>query len=338
MRVLKSAQLVLGLAVGGGLMLALSGGAFAAESSVSTTSQTVAQENSSQSTPPADTNDTTSVKPKDGTTVSVSVLTTTKTTDGSGAPAATTGKANDPVVKTSDTAAATEPAKSAEAGVSAAATVPAGATPVAINQASTMASQAAPTVPVVDTAPAPAVSPEAAIALAQSLSTTEPVYHTVVLSVQPMITNTRPAAVNDLAATLPSAPTQQDPANVPAPSQPAGVFGQLTAVLAGTVVPPVFLTPLLGFAGISLAYTLLIIASILAAGRFVTSFGVWLRRGGYAHAARSDVAVATFTSFFATPFALSFVTAHSPARSSFLMVSDTKTILFVSPTLLERRK
>ena len=334
MRLLKSAEMVLGLALGGGMLLGLSGGAFAAEGSVNTTSQTVTQENSGQPSAPAET--------KDASTVTVSVLTVAKSTQGSETVAPTPTKLGDVAANTSDQSVGAQTVKSDATNVS---TATPGTTGEAVKANSADATKSltgtetAATLAAAGVAENPATIPaEPALTATRNTVSTEPVYHNVVLPVQPMITNTRPAVINDLAATLPSAPTQQDPANVPTPSQPSGLFGALIAQLAGVVVPHVFLAPVLGFAGLTVAYTLLILASAFAARRFVTSFGLWLRCGGYAHAARSDVAVATFTSLFATPFSLSFVTAHSPARSSFFMVSETKTILFVSPTLLERRK
>jgi hypothetical protein len=162
------------------------------------------------------------------------------------------------------------------------------------------------------------------------------IFKSQVLPIQPVITTSHPLAITDLAGSVPTAAPQQEPAKAPVPSQPSGgVLGLFTAQLAGVVVPPIFLSPSNTWTGLGAILTLMTLVALFVAQNLVTTFGARLRRGGYAHAARSDVAVATLNTIFATPFSLSYVTALPPERSSFLMVSES-TNLF--PTLLERRK
>jgi hypothetical protein len=127
---------------------------------------------------------------------------------------------------------------------------------------------------------------------------------------------------------VPTSPENNNsPAKVPAPSQPSGVFGQLTAVLAGSVVPPLFLTPVLKFAGLAAEIALLILLPFLFVQRVAYVFGSWTRRGGYAHAPRSDVAFAvTANTLFATPLNFSYASGYVPSHSSFFGVSKNKTV------------
>ncbi|HVQ43506.1 MAG TPA: hypothetical protein VMT30_00890 [Candidatus Saccharimonadia bacterium] len=164
-------------------------------------------------------------------------------------------------------------------------------------------------------------------------------YHAAVLTIQPRITTGRPAVVEDLATALPSAPAvAQKPSNVPAPQQPTGVFGRLTLTLAGSVVPYFLIA--LDAAPVGLVVSLMVLALMvsLALRRVVSVFGTWMRQGGYAHAARSDVASAMVKTFFATPFPLGYVTAIRSTHSPIFMVSETKSLTSVLPTLLERRR
>jgi hypothetical protein len=154
------------------------------------------------------------------------------------------------------------------------------------------------------------------------------VFQSTVLPVRPKITNIRSVAVADLAPMVPSAPAQQqNPAKAPTPSQPSGVFGKLTAELAGSTVPQAFWLPLFGLVRVTAQVVIVIAMALLILGRFGFSFGAWLRRGGFAHAARSDVADARLSTFFATPFRLGYVSALQPSHSPFLMVAETKTVL-----------
>jgi hypothetical protein len=162
---------------------------------------------------------------------------------------------------------------------------------------------------------------------------------TAVLPVQPKITNSNPVVAQDLAAMIPSAPVHERAANnLPAPSETSGVLSRLSASLAGTVVPPVYSAPTLSAVGLILTLTLIISLTWLSLGRVVITFGAWLRRGGYAHAARSDVAAATFSSLFATPLKLSYGMAGMPHQGSFLMVSDIKTLVSVVPNAFRKEE
>ncbi len=147
------------------------------------------------------------------------------------------------------------------------------------------------------------------------------VIHSKVLEVQPRITSSRPAAMDDLAKMIPSASGVQsgNPARVPAPLQPTDVLTRLTVELAGVVVPQAYLTPMLGAIDFFARLTILLAGMILAIGFALISFGTWLRRGGYAHAARSDVAAGRLRSAFIAIFRLGYVSALQPAHSPFLM-------------------
>jgi hypothetical protein len=152
------------------------------------------------------------------------------------------------------------------------------------------------------------------------------VYGSAVLPVQPKITNVRPAVIEDLATMVPSAPAQQqNPTKTPAPLPSNGLFGRIAAELAGSVVPTAFM-PYGAIPVRTAALVLIVLASVLLSAGFLGVLaGNWLRRGGYAHAARSDVAGAGLS--FATPFRMGYVSALSPSHSPFLMVADTKTVL-----------
>ncbi len=162
------------------------------------------------------------------------------------------------------------------------------------------------------------------------------VVNSEVLRVQPRITMARTVRSEDLAAMVPTAmPADQTPAKAPQPPASSGLIIQLTSVLAASVVPlnfswqyiPHVLVPG-GFTATLVALALLLLASSLALRRVALSFGAYLRRGGYANAARSDVVVNFFNLLFATPSRLGYVTATVPIRSPFLMVSDSKSYVY----------
>lgn len=86
---------------------------------------------------------------------------------------------------------------------------------------------------------------------------------------------------------LPIAPSH-DPGK--APAHPNGLLTELTTLLASTVVPG-FATLVSGLAHTDVALDMALLALIvLLADTFVSSYGFWLRRTGYTHAARSDMA------------------------------------------------
>jgi hypothetical protein len=168
-------------------------------------------------------------------------------------------------------------------------------------------------------------APDAVVAPVIAVVTPEPqrgggesakVARTTVLRIQPMITNRGAVLAGDLAAAVPSVTL---PARAPHPAQPDGLWSRLRAELAGTVVPRQFSphggTVVRFVSDLSVITTMVAIVVI----GFMFSYGLWLRRGGFANAARSDSPVLAFSSF-ATLFSLSFARASAPTRSSFFDV------------------
>ena len=99
------------------------------------------------------------------------------------------------------------------------------------------------------------------------------------------------AGPDDLASALPSAP---NPVPTRTPAKSTGLLGNLTLVLAGTVVPD-FLTLAPAVRPAALVPLALLVVLLLTAPVGLT-YGRWLRRAGYATAARSDLAA-----FFSLP-------------------------------------
>jgi hypothetical protein len=135
-----------------------------------------------------------------------------------------------------------------------------------------------------------------------------------VLPIQPRISGHTKVLNVDLAAQLPTAPVGT---KIPLPSKSAGLLSSLTLGLAGTVVPQL----------IALPATFEVVTVVLALSAFMTifvgfvfSFGLWIRRGGFRSAARSDVASISF----ATPFFMGYVPAMPHQHNPFLMVAETK--------------
>jgi len=131
-------------------------------------------------------------------------------------------------------------------------------------------------------------------------------YRVQVLPIQPTIISHVTVPEADLAATLPSSPK---PDKSPSPAKSSGALVKLSMVMAGVVVPQPFLVlfdlvprlpePVLLGAFVTLLFVV-----------FVFSYGLWLRRGGFATAARSDSpASAASGSTFATPLFLGYVSA-----------------------------
>lgn len=317
MKIAKTIEAVVGVAVGGSLMLMLSGGAFAADSSMGPTPQVPTQSGLSDSPKAGNTNTI-------GASSSGGVVDVTVTSSNDKTMAAVT-----PVVSGGDGGATTEtkPAAASVAGSE----VPASSSKTKIETAGTE-----PVVPVsthdeaaVTPVVAPAVKSETAAAGPQAgaVAFETIVINSTVLPVQPKITTTHVAAIEDLAASVPSAPANHSHPSTPAePSQSSGLLSRLSAGLAGSVVPPVFLTPAFGLAGLVIELASLLILTLLTLGRLALTFGAFVRRGGYAHAARSDVAEAARNTIFATPLVMSYVPAFVPRHSSFLVVSETKTV------------
>jgi hypothetical protein len=156
-------------------------------------------------------------------------------------------------------------------------------------------------------------------------NTTQPVpvaapalmYHSSVLPIQPVITSHQ-APGNDLAASMPSAPVAE---KMPVPAKSSGALGKLSLVLAGVVVPQSFTTQAVGVGLVTPVAIWLILLAVLAL-LFVSSYGAWLRRGGFATAARSDVPAPATSNLFATPLLLSYVSAPPRQRSSLFGVAN----------------
>ena len=157
-------------------------------------------------------------------------------------------------------------------------------------------------------------------------------YHSAWLRIQPVITN-RPAEI-DLAAAMPSVPVAN---KAPVPAKSNGTLGQLTVVLAATVVPQL-LHPVVDGA-YRLALPGLLILVLLVAAVFVFTYGLWLRRGGFATAARSDAPARNFSSPFATPLSLGYVWMLSRQKHSPILIPVVYEILKPNrfPALSERR-
>ena len=157
------------------------------------------------------------------------------------------------------------------------------------------------------------------------------IFKSAMLPIQPRITTGRAVQIIDLASFVPTAFDQsENSTQVPAPTHPNGVLGELIAVLADSIVPSVTYTCMVIIAGFGALLMLVVLANILRISGRYYSFASWLRRGGYMHAARSDVGHAMSDLFFATPLEMSYVPAQMPPRSSFLMVSDMKTFVLTT--------
>lgn len=325
MRLAKSVKVALGIVVSGSAAFILSGSAFAAESGVSTTSENVTtnvvrnvEETSvsgkgvvNEATPPVSTI----------TKKVVEIGSKTETPGATKDNADTVGQS--PAVPVEAVA---KPLAGAAVVASGQSDAPAAKTDAVISRVEASAEKTGNGASVVEAnTAAPAVdaggTPEV-VSLGQSV-----VFRSTVLPIQPKITNTRPV-LGDLAAMVPSAPAQQqNPAKAPTPSQPSGLFGRFAAELAGIVVPEAFWLSLLGLVKTAAQGVVVVAFALLFLGLVGLTFGAWLRRGGYAHAARSDVADDGATIFFATPFRLGYVSALQPPHNPFLMVADTKTVL-----------
>jgi hypothetical protein len=156
------------------------------------------------------------------------------------------------------------------------------------------------------------------------------VFKSQVLPLQPLITSHASLVNSDLAATVPSAPATKD---MPAPANSTGLLSSLTASLASTIVPQ--------FMIMQVSEPSPIVASLrlttgLVVFVFIYSFGLWIRRGGFQFAARSDVAASGF--FVATPLSMGYVPASPQIHSPFLVVSETKTFSLMFPNALRKEE
>jgi hypothetical protein len=161
------------------------------------------------------------------------------------------------------------------------------------------------------------------------------VFHAARLRIQPTITSRPVAESSDLAGSLPSAPVQH---KLPAPAKSNGALGALRAVLAGVVVPQLFVSPTVAILRGSLLAVYLL-PLLLLGSLFMFSFGLWLRRGGFVNAARSDAPTNGFTStLFATPHVLDYVTMPPRRHSPIFVVAENNIHTQIQfSTLSERR-
>jgi hypothetical protein len=271
MRLAKPAAIAFGLAAASGVALVLSGSASAADSSLGTASGTNSQPGApvQQQVGQQNTDSTqTATNANSDQSKSSDVSQTDGRTD-SAKPVAADPSAPGP-----------------GAGAMAVKVVISSSVPV-VGQAPDPA--ASRPVPSVASAPAqsaqPAVSQAASEAEAKAADSDQPVpvYRTAVLPLQPTII-AREGQISDLASTVPTPPK---PDKAPVPAKSSGALGKLTAELAGVVVPQLFALPALMGTRLpampGLGVLILVMLPV-----FVFSYGLWLRRGGFATAARSD--------------------------------------------------
>jgi hypothetical protein len=172
------------------------------------------------------------------------------------------------------------------------------------------------------TAVAPAtapVAPQSQPVLPAAQAAPVVIFRSRPLKIQPVIET---SSVTDMAAGLASLPT---PASAPVPPKPNSALGHLTAVLADTIVPVLFFlisVPVRQGLAIGVFATFI----VLLLGAFISNYGLWLRRGGFATAARSDAPSLRTISPFATPQFLGYVFApprieHNPV----FVVAEIKT-------------
>ena len=314
MKIVKSIAIVLGIAAGSSIFLVLSGSAFAAGSGPGTTSQTAAP--------------TEAVK-QVSTVATTAVVTAAETTVDDKAQVSkllgTVNLTNEQEVKIPSGTIWVSDNNSRRTSSISKLEAPNPAVNVSFKNATE--ERAAPANDGKTTRPVPeaaAASLEAELTLTAvapsviSQSEHRVMFNSVALAIQPRITTSHQTEVADLAAMVPSAPEQREHSTQhPVPTQSSGVFNRLTATLAGTIVPSFVYTPTSGVIGIKIGLIVFLIVISILARRTFYSFSNWTRRGGFAHAARSDVASAMFNSFSATPLNLSFVTAQPSLQSSF---------------------
>jgi hypothetical protein len=184
--------------------------------------------------------------------------------------------------------------------------------------------------------PAPVVQPTS---LPQIQVPTRPVpvviFREAALPIQPTIRTVARSAEVDLAASMPSVPVSN---KTPVPAESNGALGGLRAVLLSTLVPPTIMPDLA--VAILQSFNLIALVSLLLLGAgYVFSYGLWLRRGGFVNAARSDApGRGTTSSLFATPHLMGqgSMPPHRPGPLLVVLeINITSVPLF--PTLIERR-
>jgi hypothetical protein len=303
----KPVSLVLRLIVAGSAALYLHGTASAAE----TEPLNQAQESPAVSASPAPVADDTAAKSDEDKAQPADAVTPAQ---------ATTEPVNAPVVAP----AVTEPVPAASPAVQPVqAPVPVAPSTNPIKAELTQPSQAV--TPVVLPTPLPQIQvPERTVPVV--------VFREEMLPIQPTIRTVARSAEVDLAASMPSVPVSD---KTPVPAESNGALGGLRAVLLSTVVPPTFMPELAigvvqGFELIALVSLLLLLAG------YVFTYGLWLRRGGYVNAARSDAPSRdTTSSLFATPHLMGHGSLPPHRPGPLLVVLDINVPLF--PTLIERR-
>ena len=158
----------------------------------------------------------------------------------------------------------------------------------------------------------------------------------IILPIQPTIRSYAVADTGDLAWSLPSVPVAD---RQPVPAKTNGALGNLRLILENVVVPTTYaLTDWVGLAGLMVALGTM--GGLLLGSLYSFSYGLWLKRGGFVNAARSDAPMALDTSsLFATPQLLGYVTMPPRRHSPIFVVADIKFLIyeFLFPTLSERR-
>lgn len=278
MRLAKPVFVALEMLAAGGVLVALSGGALA-DVSPDTTIQSA---NSLQTTVQQTTHQNDQTQ-----SPSTGLVDPTKPSDPTAGVASGGDDAVDPIKPAPVRSPAPQPPSQGDA-----------VAPAADKQAPVSTTKTAPTIatpkasanvvlqPVIEAAPAQKL-PDPVQETAPSAPPTV-TYYTRMMPLQPTITGRVGAEANDLASSLPTSPK---PAKAPVPAKSSGTLVKLTAVLAGVVVPqPLLLVaiaaPEVG-AGLSGAGVMILMLAV-----FVFTYGLWLRRGGFATAARSDSPVA----------------------------------------------
>jgi len=335
MRLQKCVQVAVGLVAGSSVVILLSGSAFAASNSKDTVIQNGQTKSVSTTTMSSTTLPPVGPVGRDG----QSGGGVADSTGGGGQQPAdvdTTGNVTGPVssdnvttvVQTSDTVVQSNTATTA---------TPAGAGKTDSGSGSSAGASAGQT----QTGPvnsesisAPSLSAEVAVvAPVSSPATAVPAQRTMMLRIQPVITNRAADLQQDLAATVPTAPA---PARAPTPAKSSGVLGALVVDMASVLVPQ----PLVPWAGVAhrIALPVTFVALVvLLMNVFVFSFGLWLRRGGFVTAARSDSPMRGVSSSFATPLLLGYVTSPPDSHNPILMVAETK-IRNQLPVMLLRKE
>jgi len=140
------------------------------------------------------------------------------------------------------------------------------------------------------------------------------------LLVQPVITNRFAIMGGDLTAMT---PLVRLPPRTPMPIKSSGLWGRLTAVLAGAAMPGASVWVFGPTGGHMLAPVCWWLVVVLCGTGFAYNYGFWLRQSGFAHAARSDSALAKF-SLLAVSLQLGFVRVGALGGAQFLMTATLR--------------